>query len=104
MGVKEGDGERVECRERKTGIERERERRASALVIHLFCVCACLCGSVGGYRCQAARLYLYPPTAETPIINSILTRSLEVTVLSLNVPQDCSVYETENKILHVVSC
>lgn len=63
VGVKEDEEERLEGRERKTGRERvsEREREgethASALVIHLFCVCACLCGSVGGYRCQAARLF-----------------------------------------------
>lgn len=37
---------------------------------------------------------LYPPTAEMPIITN-LTRSVNL--------QDCSVYETENKILHVVS-
>lgn len=35
--------------------------------------------------------------------NSAWTHSLEVTVLFWIFPQDCSVYETENKILHVVS-
>lgn len=67
-------------RQRQRG--RERERHASALVIHLFCVCACLCGSVGGYRCQAARFLLISTYSRNANNNSILTRSLEVTVLS----------------------
>ena len=84
VGVKEGDRERVEGRERKTGREREgeRERHASALVIHLFCVCAWLCGCVGGYRCQAARFLLISTYSRNANNNSILTHSLEVTLLS----------------------
>lgn len=69
-------------RGRLAEIERERERHASALVIHLFCVCACLCGSVGGYRCQAARFLLISTYSRNANNNSILTHSLEVTVLS----------------------
>lgn len=75
---------RERWRPRETGRvkERERERHASALVIHLFCVCACLCGSVGGYRCQAARFLLISTYSRNANNNSILTHSLEVTVLS----------------------
>lgn len=54
--------EKCKWEKREVGVierEREIERDASALVIHLFCVCACLCGSVGGYRCQAARFFAY---------------------------------------------
>ncbi len=51
-------------------------------MIHLFCVCACLCGSVGGYRCQAARFLLISTYSRNANNNSILTHSLEVTVLS----------------------
>ncbi len=77
----EGDSERAEGRERKTGRDREKERHASALVIHLFCVCACLCGSVGGYRCQAARFLLISTYSKNANNNFILTHSLEITVL-----------------------
>lgn len=94
MGVKkvsEGTKDRERLAERQRG--RERERSASALVIHLFGVCIWLCMSV--WECWGLEVpSLYPPTAKMPIITN-LTRSVTL--------QDCSVYETENKILHVVS-
>lgn len=79
--------QRKEDWQRQRGRVRERERHASAVVIHLFCVCACLCGSVGGYRCQAAQFLLISTYSRNANNNSILTHSLEVTVLSVVFPR-----------------
>lgn len=80
--MNEGESERVEGRERKTG--RDRERETCLRIGDSFVLCLCMpvweCWGVIGAKLLAFLLIsTYSRNANN---NSILTRSLEVTVLS----------------------